>query len=193
MSETITNVATSPGQKNRRSIILINPKFQLLFCFYVSSWIFALSSFYPVIIYNLYGQIIDMAVQYGAPEAAKLGAESSRSMMLWMLIILEILFIAVVFLISLFVSHRIAGPLYKLSLFFDKARAGDFVSKLIFRKKDHFQELAQDYNDLIASFKERIQAKDDALKLAIDALEKANQLEKANEIKMSLEPEQTQS
>ncbi len=174
--------------QNRRSIILINSKFQILFCFYVCSWIFALSSFYPMIVYNLYGQIIDQAIQYSAPDAAKVGAQSARSMMMWMLIILELLFIGVVFLISLFVSHRIAGPLYKLSLFFDKARAGDFKSKLGFRQKDHFQELAQDYNDFIASVSDKLKKKDDALKSAIDALEKSGKTEFASSLKASLEP-----
>jgi len=141
-----------------------------------------------MIVYNLYGQIIDQAIQYAAPESAKIGAQSARSMMMWMLIILELLFIGVVFLISLFISHRIAGPIYKLTLFFDKARSGDFQSKLAFREKDHFQDLAQDYNDLISSFAEKLQKKDQALQSAIDALEKSGKTEFAASLKSSLEP-----
>ncbi len=48
---------------------------------------------------------------------------------------------------SLFFSHKIAGPLYRLSIFLrDNTNAEEKVSKLFFRKGDFFQEIPEKVN-----------------------------------------------
>jgi methyl-accepting chemotaxis protein len=136
----------------RRSIFLINKKFQLRFSLYVCSWLFALSLVYPLIIHNLF----ELFVRYAAldptgPALSQL--ERTRSNVFWLLVFLQLLFLGITFLISIFMSHRIAGPLYKLSKFFADAENGNLDQDLYFRKNDHFQDLADDYNRMIAGIR----------------------------------------
>lgn len=140
----------------RRSIFIINRKFQFRFAFYVCSWMVALSFVYPLIVHNLFDYFIRyLARDPNAPPVQTL--YDLRDQIMVLLVALQLVFLFVTFLISIFMSHRIAGPLYKLSRFFAMAREGDFKQELFFREKDHFQELAQDYNSLIKSFNERLE------------------------------------
>ena len=57
----------------RRSIILVNWKFQLKVCLYVSSWIAALSVVYPLILDNLFAFTLQLAsVDMLGPTATKM-------------------------------------------------------------------------------------------------------------------------
>ncbi len=52
-------------------------------------------------------------------------------------------------------SHRVAGPLYKLTQFFQLAKQGDLHTELYFREKDHFKEIADEYNQMITAIRSR--------------------------------------
>lgn len=130
----------------RRTILLINRPFQLRFSFYVVSWLFALSLIYPLIIYNIFEFLLKhMALDPMGPELAKL--DGVRKEMVRLLVFLQLLFVVVTFCVSIFVSHRIAGPLYKLKKFLVAAKEGK-LGELHFRKSDHFQDLAESFNEM---------------------------------------------
>lgn len=141
--------------QHRRSVFLINKKFQFRFAFFVSAWMIAMSFVYPLIVYNMFDYFIRLISRdpSGPPVQA---LQDLRSQILGLLIGFQALFLVVTFLASLFMSHRIAGPLYKLSRFFAMARDGDINDDLHFREKDHFQELAEDYNDAMKSVRARM-------------------------------------
>ena len=67
---------------------------------------------------------------------------------------LQLFLLAVTFLISIFLSHRIAGPVYRMRKVFEAARSGPLPQSVKFRKDDHFNELAQEYNLLAIHVKE---------------------------------------
>jgi sensor histidine kinase YesM len=138
----------------RRSIFLINKKFQFRFAFYVCSWLFALSFVYPLIVYTLFDYFIRYAAMdpNGPPVQA---LQNTRHEIMMLLVLLQVVFLVVTFLISIFMSHRIAGPLYKLANFFQLARGGDLKTELYFRENDHFQDLAAQYNEMIRGIRER--------------------------------------
>src|SRR5579885_1151857 len=132
----------------KRSVFLINKPFQLRFCLYVCSWLIALSAVYPIVVYNLFGYLIRYVSldPFGPPLE---GILKTRSEVLWLLVVFQLVFALATLLISIFISHRIAGPLYKLGRFLDNARSGNLKEKLTFRKSDHFQELAIRYNEMV--------------------------------------------
>jgi methyl-accepting chemotaxis protein len=139
----------------RRRIFIINRKFQLRFALYVCSWIAALSFVYPLIVYSMFDYFIRyLSRDPNGPSVVAL--QDLRDQVIWLLVALQGVFIFVTFLLSIFMSHRIAGPLYKLSRFFAMAREGNLKEELFFREKDHFQELAQDYNDTLKSIRARL-------------------------------------
>ncbi len=84
------------------------------------------------------------------PEVEKL--LQAKSELLKMLYLAEGTFVVLLFLVAVFLSHRIAGPLYKLNqVFLEAARTGKMKSPIRFRSSDHFQELAESYNAMVAA------------------------------------------
>ena len=162
---------------NRRRIFLINKRFQLRFTFYVCSWLIALSFAYPLILSNAFDTFMGyLAADPNGPALTQL--EKNRQDLLMLLMLMQVVFVSITFIISIFMSHRIAGPLYKLSRFFREARDGNLEQKISFRKKDYFQELVGEYNDMMESIRNRIKKNGDAIQQAVPLLE--NALQKAS-------------
>ena len=63
-------------------------------------------------------------------------------------------FIGIVFLISIFQSHKIAGPMYKLRKFLKMVADGKPTGRLFFRKGDNFPEVAEDFNAAFGKLQE---------------------------------------
>lgn len=133
-------------KRRRRQSFLVDKRFQFKFCFFVSSWVFAMSLIYPLVIYNIFEFFINFFQQELSSDTAG-SVGSIRRDVLILLVLMEVVFIGVIFLISFFMSHKIAGPVYKLKKYLRYvAETGDLGEKLKFRKNDHFKELAEDYN-----------------------------------------------
>ena len=140
----------------QRRIILINKPFQIRFAIYVCSWLLVLGLIYPMLLSQIYNAFFRfLAVDPNGPMISTL-QESKRSVM-YGLISLQVFFVIMTFMLSIFLSHRIAGPLYKLSKSFHEAAAGK-LSRITFRKSDHFKELAADFNLLVDSVADQITA-----------------------------------
>ncbi len=168
----------TPMAQYRRRILLINKGFQLRFSFYVISWISALSFIYPTLIYELYNSFYRyMSKDPNGPLLSVL-KENRQEMMFW-LVVMQVFFLMMTFFITIFMSHRIAGPLYKLGKALNELRNGN-LSKIYFRKFDHFKELADEYNHAVESVKDSIQ-------IAELHLEKALAANKDEAVKKELE------
>ena len=156
--------------QTRRRIFLLNRKFQLRFAFYVGSWLIALSFVYPLIISNLFDYFFSyLTLDPTGPELSFLA--KSRQELLWALVTMQAGMVGLSFLISIFMSHRIAGPLDKLKKFFQYAKEGDFTQELSFRQSDYFPELAAGYNEMVKSIQKRQRLKSDIVKSVIPKLE----------------------
>lgn len=162
----------------RRRILFINPKFQLRFSFYVISWICALSFIYPTLIYELYDSFTRYLARDPNGPMTSLLKENRENMIFW-LVTMQVFFLSLTFFISVFLSHRIAGPLYKLSKALNDLRNGK-LNKIYFRKFDHFKELAEEYNYAVESVRDSVSA-------AELHLEKAIKLSKEDSVKKELE------
>lgn len=156
----------------RRRIFLVNKPFQLRFTFYVCSWLFVLSLVYPLIIRSIFDYFLDRAAQnpFG-PLVADI--ETIKRQIIWLLALMQGLFLSVTVLVSIFVSHRIAGPLYKLRVFMLKARDGNLKDELHFRTHDHFQDLAKTYNEMTDGLRATIARKMAKAATAAAQIEKA--------------------
>ncbi len=151
----------------RRRILLINRPFQIRFAIYVCSWLFVLSVIYPLLVSQLYDWFYKyIAADPNGPMIPFL--EKSRHDMLFWLALMQVCFMLMTFLMSLFMSHRIAGPLFKLSKTMNGLRNGS-LAKVSFRKNDHFQELSEDYNFMVESVADQISASKTHLDRALAA------------------------
>ncbi|RYZ78408.1 MAG: methyl-accepting chemotaxis protein [Proteobacteria bacterium] len=119
------------------------------------SWITALSFIYPTLIFELYNSFYRyMSKDPNGPLLSVL-KENRQEMIFW-LVVMQVFFLMMTFFITIFMSHRIAGPLYKLGKALNELRNGN-LSKIYFRKFDHFKELADDYNLAVESLKDSVQ------------------------------------
>jgi methyl-accepting chemotaxis protein len=67
----------------------------------------------------------------------------------WVVTIFVISLDVLIFLlISLFFTHRIVGPSYKIKLMLTKIKEGDFTTRIYLRDKDHLNDLASTINDI---------------------------------------------
>ncbi len=53
---------------------------------------------------------------------------------------------------SVFVTHKVAGPLFKLKQYLNHVRSGDLTARIKFRKFDEMQDLAPHFNAMTAEF-----------------------------------------
>lgn len=129
----------------KRTIYLVDPKFQLKFAFFVTSLVFLCSLIYPIVIYEVYEKIINLAQQNGLAEASQ-NLAVAKSELMQLLILFQLIFTTIVFIVCIFQGHKIAGPLFKLKKFFKSIREGNSTEKLFFRKGDNFKDVAEAYN-----------------------------------------------
>ncbi|MDD5645257.1 MAG: hypothetical protein PHO00_07435 [bacterium] len=65
------------------------------------------------------------------------------------LIVPVIIVSAFCFLLSILVSHRVAGPIYKMELFLNKIGEGKIPGKIYFRESDVVPEMGEAFNKMI--------------------------------------------
>ena len=150
---------------NQRKSYIINPKFQYKFSFIVCSLVLISTFIYPVTIYELYDLIISLNPT-GAAEH-----ENHRSSLIQHLVIMQIPFTGLVFLLCLFLSHKIAGPLYKLTMFLQDIRHTGEIRNLKFRDGDNFIELADEVNKTMDFISSKAEAEVKGLRDLSDYLE----------------------
>jgi hypothetical protein len=129
----------------KRRTYLVNPEFQIKFSLYVCGLVFISSIIYPLTIYDLITSFIGFVATKNPQVAQEL--EGKRSGLIMILTLWQVGFTALVFIICIFFSHKIAGPMYKLQKFLRAKRNGDDSGRLFFRKGDYFQEVADDFNE----------------------------------------------
>lgn len=137
--------------RHQRRNFLVNPRFQLRFAFFMSSWVIGLSLMFPMLLNEAFSIITELVIRDPrGPEVAQVLA--AKQDLFRNLYIFESIFVLVVFFLGIFMSHRIAGPLYKLDQYLrEAARTGHLKPTLRFRSGDNFMELAESYNEMVAA------------------------------------------
>jgi hypothetical protein len=122
----------------KRSIFLVNPAFQLNFTLIVCSIIFISSLIYPIIIMDFFTEL-----SVRLPEISA-NVKLAQTDLILLLGVIQLLFISMVFIIFIFLSHRIAGPMHKLKNHLANIRQGGAITPLTFRDGDHFHDVAEE-------------------------------------------------
>ncbi|MBU6374701.1 MAG: hypothetical protein KGQ59_01780 [Bdellovibrionales bacterium] len=137
--------------KHKRRNFLINPRFQFRFAFVMCSWVIGLSLAFPLVLTEAFNVITDLRISDPRGPEVEQVLRAQKDMMR-ALLAFEVGFVLVIFVLAVFLSHRIAGPLYKLNMYLrEAARTGKLKPHLQFRSGDHFQELAESYNAMVAA------------------------------------------
>ncbi|MBK23876.1 MAG: hypothetical protein CME70_07720 [Halobacteriovorax sp.] len=137
----------------KRSILLINPKFQLKISALVCFLAIASSLIYPWTISDLLSSFSSF-IQANHPEAAKTILKKEENLMS-VLLLWQIGSNGFIFLYFIYVTHKIAGPMHKLQLYLENIKNGNPITKLYFRNGDSFQEVADSINDAFETLEEQ--------------------------------------
>ena len=132
-------------KRNRRRIHLVDPRFQLKFASLITLLVLVSSVFVPVFVLSSIDQSLVQKEKEVKPEVLE-EIRKFRNEFLSIIVIFEALVIFFAFMIALYHSHRIVGPISRLCDSIKLIRAGGRLSYLKFRKKDNFSEVAQEYN-----------------------------------------------
>jgi methyl-accepting chemotaxis protein len=171
---------------NRRRIIVIDKKFQIRFAAYMCGWLVALCFIYPFIVKNLFDYFYRLTAHDPlGPDLQNL--MQVRTEVITLLILTEVAFLLMTFLMVVFISHRIAGPLYKLRKTFAEFGAGEFKHQLKFREKDYFQIVAEDFNTMAGQLRERTRHEAEMVAVVISRMTLARD-QGSEQVKAELDP-----
>ena len=90
-----------------------------------------------------------VAEEIAIPEAISSSLIPALNRVNTILIIAIPLVFLIMFLLSIFISHKIAGPLYRLEKELKEIAKGDFSRKIKLRPNDELQEIAEGINELL--------------------------------------------
>lgn len=79
-----------------------------------------------------------------------------------MLLMKMVLFLGIVFLVALFLSHRFAGPIYRFEKSAQIVGTGDLTHRVSLRTGDELLELQEEFNQMVSNLQSKVQ-KDRAL------------------------------
>lgn len=142
----------------KRSIFIVDPKFQIKFSLMICLIMLISSAFYPLVIYQL---ISGLAEKVPGSKTQLEGMQDSLKMLL---ILWQLGFGIVTFIVCILFTHKIAGPMYKLKKYLGDLRDGRIEGDLYFRGGDYFQDVADAVNETVSSFQE--QFKEDTVYLS---------------------------
>ena len=156
----------------RRRHYFIDKKFQARFIVKFSLLVLAGGCVTIALLYFLGMQSQTVAIQ-NSRVVAKTTADFILPLLLQAVITVTLAVGITAGILSLLVSHKISGPLYRFRKVMESLESGDFSSEFHIRSKDQFHELAEEINRMIRNTKqELLKLKDNlaSLKQKLDGL-----------------------
>jgi len=138
-----------------RTKYLINPSFQITFIIYfLIIGIIALMIFYSSNLY-FFKTLTNEGIQLDLPSDHVYFEllVSQKHLMNKIFLITSVIFFILISLLGIFISHRIAGPIYKMTKKLNSFNGVDDLCEIQFRKRDFFKELADAFNTLVIKIK----------------------------------------
>lgn len=133
--------------RNLRRHLIINPIFQVRFATFFTLAVLVFASIFPIFVYTMFGSIESHTFFAKHPAAIQALREARYDLTIFLGLTAIVTGITA-FILALFHSHRIAGPLYKLRMSMVAMQQGIFDRHIRFRTKDNFPELADGFNSM---------------------------------------------
>ena len=167
--------------KNKRRIYIINKKFQFKYLFIILSVMLisvmavTFSTFYVV-----WNSVLNEFLS--VPEvSSRLGEILFRTSRL---ILVPVFLLAAIFTFAgVFLSHKIAGPIYRVERVAEEIGKGNLGIKVKFRKGDDLHHLADSLNKMLANMKGMIVSEKETTQELLEICERLNDdIEKKNNL-----------
>ncbi len=133
-------------RENRRKNYFIDKTFQAKFILKFCVLLISTSLLIGVLIYYFNQSSTTVAFE-NLRVVVKTTSDFILPIMLEILIIVTLLTAIATIVVTLFTSHKIAGPLYKLKIELEKMRNGNLSSQIRIRSTDQLQVVATDFNE----------------------------------------------
>lgn len=141
---------------NRRQLknILINPRYQLKYIFWLSATGLLLTvincTIFYVFIKENYSILVELVPM---PENVRNQLYSELFQIVGYLALVSFIFLLLVSALGLFLSHKTAGPLYHFKRVFTDIKSGRKDARIMLRPGDDFQDVAQSFNEMMNTLK----------------------------------------
>lgn len=142
----------SQGGRRQRSLrnILINPRYQLKYVFWLSATGISLVVIYSSMVYYYVRENYAILVELSPmDEAAKAQLYRELTEIIVRIGGLSLLFLTFVAALGVVFSHRTAGPLFHFRKVFNRIQQGDLKARIHLRPTDDFREVAQAFNEMM--------------------------------------------
>lgn len=143
------------GRKPSRRVMLINPRFQLSFMAMMIGLAFAAIGIFFLANNHFFQKFNQQGKALGLPGDHvyfQFIAEQQGEMNVIFGITAGVTFV-LMGVIGLIMSHRVAGPMYRLKKHLTSVADGETLADVNFRKNDYFPEVADAYNKQLARFR----------------------------------------
>lgn len=139
-------------KKRQLKNYIINPKYQLRYVFWLTSSGFILVAVNAWLAYSYikenYITLVDLSPM---TDEAKAQLYAELRHLIYSLSGVSILFLLIVMLLGIILSHRTAGPLYHFKRVFESIASGNHAARVRLRPNDEFQEVAASFNQMMDS------------------------------------------
>jgi len=139
----------------KRRKYLVDKKFQIKFILRFSILVLAGGFITVVLLYYLASQSTTVAIQNSRVLARTTG-NFILPLLLQTVLLVTLIVGAAAAALSLLISHRISGPLFRFKKVMESLEDGDFSTEFHIRSMDQFHELEQAFNAMIRSTKQEL-------------------------------------
>ncbi|MAZ49276.1 MAG: hypothetical protein CME65_12000 [Halobacteriovoraceae bacterium] len=137
---------------NNRRIYIINPEFQYRFCLILCGIAFVISLIYPLVVFDIINMLqadYERVLSQLPAGASIIDFQEVQKGAMFLLFMIIIAVLCLTFVAGIIISHKIAGPMYKMTMFLQKIREGGVIHELTFRDGDQFEEVAEELNETL--------------------------------------------
>ena len=153
--------------KFKRVKFVVSPKFQLKYTGVILLFMFLTAVLCSYVVYYTTIIILGEKLANVYPQGRLVALINTVNFRIILSIILVTPFVA---MIGIFLSHKIAGPLYRIERFLQNVGLGDFSSHITLRQGDELMTLADSINSLIDNLKTSIISQKDKMdRISIEA------------------------
>lgn len=158
------------GNEHPRKVIFIDKKFQAEFIMKFVLLMLLGSAVFGLAAHLLLDRALDKNY-YSAHMTMKSVGEILKPTLVWLTVVFAAVFGAAAMVITLYVSHHIAGPLYAIRRYLENIARGELNFEPRLRDKDQTTPLAQSLTQAVETLNERLVA----IRGAADAVRAASQ------------------
>lgn len=141
-----------PAHKRKLSNFLLQPLLQIrlgLYAILLSlAFCVAISTTFYVNLYRFYDLVLELTDL--RDEVSEILQSYIQGLAFWMVIIL-LVYLLLTIAVSIFFTHKLVGPTYAFRRHIKELARGNYQSRIVLRKHDAFQEVADELNELAAS------------------------------------------